>query len=142
MNVAAYVRVSTQEQAQEGYSIGEQTERLSKYCEAKGWTLKKVYEDDPASLEKNFRAYIKGFSDKVQQIIDKFDYRNTIGLMSKYHRLAPIIGQYMNLALGPDALSPLEMGYVYEELLRRFSEQSGEEAGEHFTPREVLRLMV
>ncbi len=44
--------------------------------------------------------------------------------------------------LGPDALTNLEMGYVYEELLRRFSEQSGEEAGEHFTPREVIRLMV
>lgn len=106
------------------------------------WTLKKVYEEDHANLEKNFRAYIKGFSDKVQQIIDKFDYRNTIGLMAKYGRLAPIIGQYMGLALGPEALSPLEMGYVYEELLRRFSEQSGEEAGEHFTPREVIRLMV
>jgi len=105
-------------------------------------TLEKVYNDDHASLEKNFRTYIKGFSDKVQEIIDKFDYRNTIGLMAKYQRLAPIIGQYMNLALGPDNLSPLEMGYVYEELLRRFSEQSGEEAGEHFTPREVIRLMV
>ena len=106
------------------------------------WTLAKVYEEDHANLEKNFRAYIRGFSDQVQQIIDKFDYRNTIGLMAKYDRLAPIIGQYMNCALGPESLSPLEMGYVYEELLRRFSEQSGEEAGEHFTPREVIRLMV
>ena len=106
------------------------------------WTLRKVYEEDHANLEKNFRAYIKGFSDKVQEIVDKFDYRNTIGLMAKYQRLAPIIGQYMGLALGPNDLSPIEMGYVYEELLRRFSEQSGEEAGEHFTPREVIRLMV
>ena len=46
------------------------------------------------------------------------------------------------LALGPDKISPLEMGYIYEELLKRFSEQSGEEAGDHFTPREVVRLMV
>lgn len=120
----------------------EMNDRSLAFYNSTDWTLKKVYEDDSASLEKNFRAYIKGFSDKVQQIVDKFDYRNTIGLMAKYHRLAPIIGQYMNLALGPDALSPLEMGYVYEELLRRFSEQSGEEAGEHFTPREVIRLMV
>jgi hypothetical protein len=58
----------------------------------------------------------------------------------KNNRLAPILNQYKELDLGPDQLSGLEMGYVYEELLRRFSEQSGEEAGEHFTPREVIRL--
>jgi type I restriction enzyme M protein len=56
--------------------------------------------------------------------------------------LAPILNQYKELPLGPDQLSNLEMGYIYEELLRRFSEQSGDEAGEHFTPREVIRLMV
>jgi type I restriction enzyme M protein len=66
----------------------------------------------------------------------------TIGQMVKNNRLAPILNQYKELALGPDQLSGLEMGYIYEELLRRFSEQSGEEAGEHFTPREVIRLMV
>jgi type I restriction enzyme M protein len=62
--------------------------------------------------------------------------------MVKNNRLAPILNQYKELDLGPDQLSNLEMGYIYEELLRRFSEQSGEEAGEHFTPREVIRLMV
>ena len=62
--------------------------------------------------------------------------------MVKNNRLAPILNQYKELELGPDQLSALEMGYIYEELLRRFSEQSGEEAGEHFTPREVIRLMV
>src|SRR5437660_2710101 len=62
--------------------------------------------------------------------------------MVKNNRLAPILNQYKELPLGPDQLSGLEMGYIYEELLRRFSEQSGEEAGEHFTPREVIRLMV
>ena len=54
----------------------------------------------------------------------------------------PFILEYKELELGPEKLSTLEMGYIYEELLRRFSEQSGEEAGEHFTPREVIRLMV
>ena len=62
--------------------------------------------------------------------------------MVKNNRLAPILNQYKEMELGPDKLSGLEMGYIYEELLRRFSEQSGEEAGEHFTPREVIRLMV
>src|SRR5216683_5099064 len=106
------------------------------------WTLRKVYEEDHTLLEDNFRAYINGFSENVQDIIEHFNYRATIGLMVKNNRLAPILNQYKQLELGPDQLSNLEMGYIYEELLRRFSEQSGEEAGEHFTPREVIRLMV
>ncbi|MEX5214683.1 MAG: type I restriction-modification system subunit M [Nitrospiraceae bacterium] len=105
-------------------------------------TLRKVYEEDPTLLEDNFRKYINGFSKNVDDIIDHFNYRNTIGQMVKNNRLAPILNQYKELPLGPDQLSPLEMGYIYEELLRRFSEQSGEEAGEHFTPREIIRLMV
>jgi type I restriction enzyme M protein len=106
------------------------------------WTLRKVYEEDHTLLEENFRAYINGFSKNVDDIIEHFNYRATISQMVKNNRLAPILNQYKELELGPDKLSPLEMGYVYEELLRRFSEQSGEEAGEHFTPREVVRLMV
>jgi len=103
------------------------------------WTLRKVYEEDPTLLEDNFRAYINGFSKNVDDIIEHFNYRATIGQMVKNNRLAPILNQYKEMELGPDKLSPLEMGYIYEELLRRFSEQSGEEAGEHFTPREVIR---
>jgi type I restriction enzyme M protein len=106
------------------------------------WTLRKVYEEDHTLLEDNFRAYINGFSKNVDDIIEHFNYRATIGLMVKNNRLAPILNQYKELDLGPDQLSGLEMGYIYEEILRRFSEQSGEEAGEHFTPREVIRLMV
>ena len=106
------------------------------------WTLRKVYEEDPTLLEGNFRAYINGFSKNVDDIIEHFNCRATIGQMVKNNRLAPILNQYKELELGPDQLSPLEMGYVYEEILRRFSEQSGEEAGEHFTPREMIRLMV
>ena len=106
------------------------------------WTLRRVYEEDHALLEENFRAYINGFSKNVDDVIEHFNYRATIGQMMKNNRLAPILNQYKELELGPDQLSPLEMGYIYEELLRRFSEQSGEEAGDHFTPREVIRLMV
>jgi len=106
------------------------------------WTLRRVYEEDHTLLEENFRAYINGFSKNVDDIIEHFNYRATIGQVVKNNRLAPILNQYKELELGPDKLSPLEMGYIYEELLRRFSEQSGEEAGEHFTPREVIRLMV
>lgn len=106
------------------------------------WTLRKVYEEDHALLEANFRAYINGFSANVDEIIEHFNYRATIGQMVKNNRLAPILNQYKELDVGPETISPLDMGYIYEELLRRFSQQSGEEAGEHFTPREVIRLMV
>ncbi len=116
--------------------------KQSPFSNKTDWTLRKVYEDDQTLLEENFRAYINGFSKNVDDIIEHFNYRFTIGTMVKNNRLAPILNQYKELALGPDQLSGLEMGYVYEELLRRFSEQSGEEAGDHFTPREVIRLMV
>ena len=106
------------------------------------WTMRRVCEEDPTLIEKNYRAYINGFSKNMDEIIEHFNYRATIGQMVKNSRLAPILNQYASMNLGPDELSNLEMGYVYEELLRRFSEQSGEEAGEHFTPREVIRLMV
>ena len=116
--------------------------KQSPFSNKTDWTLRKVYEEDQMLLEKNFRDYINGFSKNVDDIIEHFNYRATIGTMVKNNRLAPILNQYKELALGPDQLSGLEMGYIYEELLRRFSEQSGEEAGDHFTPREIIRLMV
>ncbi len=116
--------------------------KQSPFSNKTDWTLRKVYEEDHTLLEENFRAYINGFSKNVDDIIEHFNYRAIIGTMVKNNRLAPILNQYKELNLGPDQLSGLEMGYIYEELLRRFSEQSGEEAGEHFTPREVIRLMV
>ena len=120
----------------------EQNPQQAPFSNQTDWTLRKVYEEDQTLLEANFRAYINGFSKNVDDIIEHFNYRATITQMVKNNRLAPILNQYKEMDLGPDKLSNLEMGYIYEELLRRFSEQSGEEAGEHFTPREVIRLMV
>ena len=120
----------------------EQNPQQSPFHNTTDWTIRKVYEEDQTLLEENFRAYISGFSANVGDIIEHFNYRVTISQMAKNNRLAPILNQYKEMDLGPDKLSNLEMGYIYEELLRRFSEQSGEEAGEHFTPREVIRLMV
>ncbi len=116
--------------------------RKAPFSNTTTWTLEKICQEDPTLMEKNFRAYIKGFSENVQEIIEHFNYREVIGRMVKNSRLSPILNQYAKEPLGPKDLTNLEMGYVYEELLRRFSEQSGEEAGEHFTPREVIRLMV
>ena len=120
----------------------EQNVQQSPFSNSTDWTLRKVFEEDHTLLEANFRAYLNGFSENVDDIIENFNYRAIITQMVKNNRLAPILNQYKEMDLGPDQLSNLEMGYVYEELLRRFSEQSGEEAGEHFTPREVIRLMV
>lgn len=115
---------------------------IAPFSSKTNWTLRRIYEEDHALLETNFRAYVNGFSKNIDDIVEHFNYRATIGQMVKNNRLAPILNQYKELDLGPERLSGLEMGYIYEELLRRFSEQSGEEAGEHFTPREVIRLMV
>lgn len=112
------------------------------FSNATTWTMRKIYEEDHTLLEKNFRAYLKGFSENVQDILDSFNYRAVIGKMVKNARLAPILNQYSTLDIGPEQLSSLEMGYIYEELLRRFSEQHAEAAGDHFTPREIIRLMV
>jgi type I restriction enzyme M protein len=120
----------------------EQNPKLCPFSNSTDWTLAKIYAEDHMQMEKHFREYLNGFSKNVEEIIDNFNYRATVGLIVKNNRLAPLINQYKDLEVGPDTLSNLEMGYVYEELLRRFSEQSGEEAGEHFTPREVIRLMV
>lgn len=120
----------------------EKNEQLCPFSNSTDWTFAKIYTEDHMQMEKHFRDYLNGFSKNVEEIIDNFNYRAIVGQIVKNNRLAPLISQYKDLNLGPEQLSNLEMGYVYEELLRRFSEQSGEEAGEHFTPREVIRLMV
>jgi|JI10StandDraft_1071094.scaffolds.fasta_scaffold61559_2 type I restriction enzyme M protein len=117
------------------------------------WTIQKVIDGNTTLIPKHFRDYIKGFSEvelakgkkkinPIEEIFEKFEFAATIGSMDKNDALHPILKQYSNEPLGPKDLTNLEMGYIYEELLRKFSEQSGEEAGEHFTPREVIRLMV
>jgi type I restriction enzyme M protein len=106
------------------------------------WTLLKIVNDNAKRIEKNFRDYINGFSPNIEEMFEKFEFASTIKTMEKNDVLESILRQYATEPLGPKDLSNLEMGYVYEELLRKFSEQSGEEAGEHFTPREVIRLMV
>jgi len=113
-----------------------------RFWNSSDWTLAALHQEAPQLLEDNFRAYLNGFSPNITRIIDHFNFRETLGKLKKSGRLDTIVEQYAQQDLSLQRLSNLEMGYVYEELLRRFSEQSGEEAGEHFTPREVIRLMV
>ena len=97
---------------------------------------------DPKNPAKNLIAYINGFSENMREIIDKFEFRNQIHRLEEANLLFLILERFNTIDLHPDVVSNLEMGYIFEELIRRFSEQSNETAGEHFTPREVIRLMV
>ena len=87
-------------------------------------------------------AYIAGFSPGAREVLDKFDFDVQIERLDRSNLLYLVVAQFCDIDLHPDAVSNLEMGYLYEELIRRFSELSNETAGEHFTPREVIRLMV
>ena len=121
------------------------------------WTLTKLVKtatNNRQILEENFKAYLDGFSDNVKEIIQKFDLRSQIRKMVAADVLVDVLEKftspYMNLSphdvTDPDGrklpgLSNLGMGYVFEELIRKFNEENNEEAGEHFTPREVIKLM-
>jgi type I restriction enzyme M protein len=98
--------------------------------------------DDPDTIADSLQLYIGGFSETARDIIDKFDFTVQIERLRRANLLYKVIGKFADLDLHPDAVSNIEMGYLYEELIRRFSELSNETAGEHFTPREVIRLMV
>ena len=98
--------------------------------------------DDPSHIAGNLRSYIAAFSPAAQDVITKFGFETQIDKLDKGNLLYLVIGRFAELDLHPDKVSNLEMGYLYEELIRKFAELSNETAGEHFTPREVIRLMV
>jgi type I restriction enzyme M protein len=98
--------------------------------------------DDPGQIAGNLRGYIAAFSSSAREIIDRFDFDVQITRLDKANLLYLVVSKFADIDLHPDVVSNIEMGYLYEELIRRFSELSNETAGEHFTPREVIRLMV
>ena len=100
--------------------------------------------DDPDNIESNFRDYLNGFSENVQDIIEKFKFDGHITTMANKGILYIVIKEFTSPKgnLHPDVISNLEMGYIFEEIIRRFSEAHNEDAGQHYTPREVIRLMV
>ncbi len=106
------------------------------------FTLKKLL-DDPKNLRSNFENYLNGFSENVQDIIKQFKFRNEIETLDEADILFSLIEKFCSpkVELHPNKLPPLAMGYVYEDLVRRFNEENNEEAGEHFTPREIIDLM-
>jgi type I restriction enzyme M protein len=98
--------------------------------------------DDPANAADNLRSYIGGFSAAARDVIEKFDFGVQIDRLDRANLLYKVLARFADLDLHPDRISNISMGAIYEELVRRFSELSNETAGEHFTPREVIRLMV
>ena len=100
--------------------------------------------DDPDNIEENFYNYLDGYSKEVTDIIENFDLKRHIQKMANNNILYTVIETFnqKNANLHPNEVSNIEMGYIFEEVIRRFSESHNEEAGQHYTPREVIELMV
>lgn len=98
---------------------------------------------DPENIESNFRDYLAGFSGNVQDVLAKFEFDNVIKRMVESNTLYLVIKEFNSDKgyLGPDKISAVDCGYIFEDLVRRFSESFGEEAGAHFTSRDIIYLM-
>jgi len=114
-----------------------------KFYNTSKYTFKKLL-DDPEKIAQNLQNYINGFSKDAREIIDYFNFHDHINRLDNANILYLIIKRFAEPAidLHPETVSNLEMGYIFEELIRRFAEQSNETAGEHFTPREAIGFMV
>ena len=99
--------------------------------------------DDSEHVEENFRAYLNGFSENVQDILENFDFDREITKLSNSGMLFLIIEAFNkpNAYMGADKITSVDMGYIFEDLVRRFSESYNEQAGAHFTSRDIIYLM-
>lgn len=97
---------------------------------------------DPQNIKLNFNNYLNGYDDKVREILEYFQLDKPVEKLSKNNRLYLLIDKFSEVDLHPDVVNNREMGIVYEELLRRFSEMSNETSGDHYTPRDIVRLLV
>jgi type I restriction enzyme M protein len=97
---------------------------------------------DPDHIAQNLYSYIQGFSTAVRDIFEHFEFQAQVERLTKAGLLYQVSEKFAQIDLHPDKVSNMQMGLVFEELIRKFAELSNETAGEHFTPREVIRLMV
>jgi type I restriction enzyme M protein len=106
------------------------------------FTMKKLLAD-PKNINSNFLDYLNGFSENVQDIISKFKFRNQLETFESTGITFSLIEKFCNpkVELSPDKISPMAMGYMFEDLIRRFNEKTNAAAGRHFTPREIIALM-
>jgi type I restriction enzyme M protein len=98
--------------------------------------------EDPQNLPANLKKYINGFSKNMREVVEKFNFFSTIDRLEESGLLYKVVEKFKNINLHPDVVDNHEMGTIFEELIRRFNEAMDENPGEHFTPREVIRLMV
>lgn len=105
------------------------------------YDLKKVA-GDTSNLRMNLQAYIDGFSPNVRDIFERYEISNQLAKLDENDLLLLVTQRFSQIDLHPDAISNVEMGLIFEELIRKFAEASNETAGEHFTPRDVVRLIV
>lgn len=103
------------------------------------WTLAKLLAE-PQSLPRNFKSYLDSFSPNIKRIVADLDFKKQIDRMAKGSKLTGVVRKFADLNLDPDRVGNIAMGYMFEEIIRRFSENA--DAGDHYTPREVVRLMV
>lgn len=113
----------------------------SKFYNTSPFTLRTI-RDFPGMLGDNIKQYVQGFSENAREIIRYFEFESQINKLQEGNILFNVLDEMLKIDLHPSHVSNIEMGYIFEELIRRFSEQSNETAGEHFTPREVIQLMV
>lgn len=106
------------------------------------YTMKMLL-DDPKNIDSNFLDYLNGFSENVQDIISKFKFRNQLETFENTGITFSLIEKFCNpkVELRPEKISPMAMGYMFEDLIRRFNEKTNAAAGRHFTPREIIELM-
>jgi len=97
---------------------------------------------DHENITTNLKDFINGFSANAREILDHFNFEEQINKLDSANLLYQIIQRFADVELHPKKVNSIQMGYIFEELIRKFSEISNETAGEHFTPREVIRLMV
>ena len=102
----------------------------------------KRLKSDPQNIHINFQNYLDGYSDNVAEILENFQLEKPVQKLNKNNRLFLLIDKFTEIDLHPDEISNREMGIIFEDLLRRFSEMSNETSGEHYTPRDVVRLVV
>jgi type I restriction enzyme M protein len=97
---------------------------------------------DPDNLASNLSKYIAGFSTRAREILEKFRFDQEIERLEEANRLFQVFQKIASVDFHPDQITNMDMGYIFEDLVRRFNEQANQEAGDHFTPREVVKLIV
>jgi type I restriction enzyme M protein len=123
--------------------LGPQLRRASRFAfyNTSRYDFDKLLADAP-HLAANLRNYIAGFSPNMREVLEKFDFDNTISKLNEARLLFQVMERFKNVDLHPDVIDNATMGTIFEELIRKFNEALNENPGEHFTPRDVVHLMV